>query len=207
MNSMCLGMVADFDERAGDFPAAINALEAAIATNEELLGGFTGALLARLGWVLLQDGQLARARGCLPARARLGAPGATHHRRSSAPSPASPRCTGSTGATRDAAAAADEAMEIYRAGGPRRFRNRVDHVADLHTAAAVCCVVLAAIAAEDDEPERAATLLGQAERLCADAGVEVPAFQHDDAERARDTARCGARRGRVRRGLRARAVR
>ncbi len=34
MNSMCLGMVAAFDERAGDYPAAINALEAAIATNE-----------------------------------------------------------------------------------------------------------------------------------------------------------------------------
>ena len=47
MNSMCLGMVADFDERAGDFPAAIEALDAAIETNDELLGGFTGALLAR----------------------------------------------------------------------------------------------------------------------------------------------------------------
>ena len=61
MNSMCLGMVADFDERAGDYPAAIKALEAAIATNETLLGGFTGSLLARLGWVLLQDGEPTRA--------------------------------------------------------------------------------------------------------------------------------------------------
>ena len=42
MNSICLGMVADFDERAGDYPAAITTLEAAIATNEALLGGFTG---------------------------------------------------------------------------------------------------------------------------------------------------------------------
>ena len=45
MNSMCLGMVADFDERAGDYAAAIKALEAAIETNEALLGGFTGSLL------------------------------------------------------------------------------------------------------------------------------------------------------------------
>ena len=61
MNSMCLGMVADFDERAGDYPAAIKTLEAAIETNESLLGGFTGSLQARLGWVLLHDGQMDRA--------------------------------------------------------------------------------------------------------------------------------------------------
>ena len=61
MNSMCLGMVADFDERAGDYPAAIERLEAAIETNESLLGGFTGSLQAHLGWVLLHDGQRARA--------------------------------------------------------------------------------------------------------------------------------------------------
>ncbi len=61
MSSICLGMVADFDERAGDYPAAIATLEAAIATNESLLGGFTGSLQARLGWVLLHDGQLERA--------------------------------------------------------------------------------------------------------------------------------------------------
>ena len=61
MNSMCLGMVADFDERARDYPAAIRSLEAAIETNQALLGGFTGSLLSRLGWVLLQDGQLMRA--------------------------------------------------------------------------------------------------------------------------------------------------
>ena len=73
--------------------------------------------------------------------------------------------------------AATEALELYRAGGFRRFRNRIDPNADLQAAAAVCCEVLAAIAAERDEPERAATLLGQADRLRADAGVEVPAFQ------------------------------
>ncbi len=183
MNSMCLGMVADFDERAGDFPAAITTLEAAIATNEALLGGFTGALLARLGWALLQDGQLERAEAAyeeaLESARRvqhtivifgaLTGLAALHriHERNQA-----------------AAAAAEEAMDIYRAGGPRRFRNRVDYVADGHTAAAVCCVVLAATAAESDEPERAATLLGEADRLRTDAGVELPVFHHDDAERA-----------------------
>ena len=79
MNSMCLGMVADFDERAGDYPAAIKTLEAAIETNESLLGGFTGSLQARLGWVLLHDGQLDASRGGLPARPRLGPPRAPHH--------------------------------------------------------------------------------------------------------------------------------
>ena len=78
MNSMCLGMVADFDERAGDYPAAIKTLEAAIATNESLLGGFTGSLQARLGWVLLHDGQLARAEAVYRARARLGPPSPPH---------------------------------------------------------------------------------------------------------------------------------
>ena len=87
-----------------------------------------------------------------------------------------------------AAAAATEALEIYRADGFRRFRNRIDPTTDLQAAAAVCCEVLAAIAAERDEPERAATLLGQAERLRAESGVEVPAFQHDDVVRAREAA-------------------
>jgi hypothetical protein len=87
-----------------------------------------------------------------------------------------------------AESAATEALEIYRAGGPRRFRNRIDTAADLQIAAALCCVVLAAVVAERDDPERVATLLGQAERLRADAGAEVPSFQHDDVDRARDAA-------------------
>jgi tetratricopeptide (TPR) repeat protein len=187
MNSMCLAMVADFDERAGDFPAAIKRLEAAIETNEALLGGFTGSLQARLGWVLLHDGRvgeaeavyqrslesarrvrhtmvLFQAQGGLAALYRL-------HRRDDA-----------------AAAAAAEALELYRADGFRRFRNRIDPKTDLLATAAVCCEVLAAIAAERDEPEQAATLLGQADRLRAESGVEVPAFQHDDVVRARDAA-------------------
>ena len=187
MNSMCLGMVADFDERAGDYPAAIKALEAAIDTNQTLLGGFTGSLLSRLGWVLLEDGQMTRAEEIY--RQALVSGRRVQHAMVEFLSLTGVAALDRIHARNDeAAAAAGEAMDIYRAGGPRRFRNRVDHVADLHTAAAVCCVVLAATAAADGDPERAATLLGQAEGLRAHAGVEVPAFQHEDLEWARETA-------------------
>jgi tetratricopeptide (TPR) repeat protein len=184
MYSMCLGMVADFDERAGDFPAAIATLEDAIATNEALLSGFTGSLFARLGWVLLQDGQLARAeaayRRAVDSARRvqhtmvlfqaLTGLGALH------------RLHGRDG---DAAEAAIEALALYDAGGFRRFRNRIDPTTDLQATAAVGLTVLAAIAAEGDEPERAATLLDRAERLRADAGADVPAWQQGDLDRAR----------------------
>jgi hypothetical protein len=76
-----------------------------------------------------------------------------------------------------AAVAATEALEFYRGGDPRRFRNRIDTDGELRVAAAACYLVLAAIAAEHDEPEQAADLLEQAERLRADTGgAEVPAF-------------------------------
>ena len=187
MSSICLGMVADFDERAGDFPAAIKALEHAIETNATLLGGYTGSLHARLGWVLLQDGQLALAetvyeRALASARRvrytvvlfqALAGLAALHriHGRSD-----------------EAVAAGTEALEHYRTGGFARFRNRIDPVSDLQVAAAVCCTVLAAIAVEGDDPERAASLLGQADRLRSDAGADVPAFQHADAKRAEERA-------------------
>ena len=187
MNSMCLGMVADFDERAGDYAAAIKTLEAAIETNESLLGGFTGSLHARLGWVLLHDGQWARAEAVylraldsarrvrhtmviFQAQAGLAALHRLHRR--------------------DAAAveASTEALALYQADGFRRFRNRIDPKSDLQAAAAVGCEVLAAIAAERDEPVRAATLLGHADRLRHESGVEVPAFQRDDVAGAREAA-------------------
>ena len=153
MNSMCLGMVADFDERAGDYPAAIKTLEAAIETNESLLGGFTGSLQARLGWVLLHDGQMERAEAVYQ-RALDSARRVRHtmvifqaqagfavlhrlHRRDDA-----------------AVEAASEALELHRADDFRKFRNRIDAKTDLQACAAVCCEVLAAIAAERDEPER-----------------------------------------------------
>ena len=184
MNSMCLGMVADFDERAGDFPAAIKALEAAIETNQTLLGGFTGSLLSRLGWVLLEDGQTTRAEAVYQQALDSGR--RVRHTMvvflSLAGVAALDRLHGRND---EAVAAATEALEIYAAGGPRRFQNRVDTAADLRVAAAVCCVVLAVVAAGGDEPERAATLLGQAEHLRAEARVGVPWFQQDDVDRVR----------------------
>jgi predicted ATPase len=187
MNSMCLGMVADFDERAGDYAAAIKTLEAAIETNEALLGGFTGALQARLGWVLLHDGQLARAESVY--RLALDSARRVRHTmvifQAQAGMAALHRLHG-----RDDAAieAATEALALYRADGFRRFRNRIDPKTDLQAAAALCCEVLAAIAAERDEPVRAATLLGQAARLREESGVEIPAFVRDDAAGAREAA-------------------
>jgi len=179
MNSICLGMVADFDERAGNYPAAIKTLEAAIATNESLLGGFTGSLEAHLGWVLLHDGQRARAEAVYQRALDSGRRGrhtmvifqsqaglAVLHRLH--------------GRDDDAVEAAAEALELYPAGGFRRFRNRIDPTKDLDAAAAVCWEVLAAIAAERGERDHSATLLDHAERLRIKSGVEVPAFLHDD---------------------------
>jgi tetratricopeptide (TPR) repeat protein len=190
MNSMCLGMVADFDERAGDYPAAIRRLEAAIETNESLLGGFTGSLQAHLGWVLLQDGQGARAEAVFEnaldsarrvrhtmvlfqAQAGLAA----IHRLEGRPD--------------DAVAAASEALDIYRAGGFRRFRNRVHPTSDLQAAAAVCCEVLAATLAERGEPNDAAKLLADADRLRTESGLATPAVLRDVVAVARAAA-CAA---------------
>ena len=83
---------------------------------------------------------------------------------------------------------AAEALELYRADGFRRFRNRIDPATDLQATAAVCSEVLAATAAERDEPEQAATLLGHADRLRGGSGVEVPGFQHATVAGAREAA-------------------
>src|SRR3954452_357109 len=62
MMSMTLDVVADFDERAGDFAADVRALDVAISTNDAFgLRGFTDSLLARLRWALLHEGDIARA--------------------------------------------------------------------------------------------------------------------------------------------------
>ena len=188
MLSMTLDVVAEFDERAGDFAAAVRALDTAIATNDACgLRGFTGSLYSRLGWALLHEGEVARAetnyqRALDGARRSRNEPvmlralagmAVLHrmHRRDDA-----------------ATAAATEALDLYRAGHSRWFRNRVDATRDLPVAAAACDVVLAAIAGERDDPERTAALLGRAEWLRADAGAEVPAFLSDDEDQARHAA-------------------
>jgi predicted ATPase len=185
MLSMSLDVVADFDERAGDYAAAVRALEEAIATNDACgLRGFTGSLLARLGWALLHEGNAERAetiyeRALDGARRLRSAPvmflaltgKAVLHRRYHRDA--------------EAAAAATEALELYRAGDPRRFKNRIDTEGELRAAAAACYVVLAAVAAERDDPQQAAILLGRADRLLAEAGAEVPPFQRDDLDQTR----------------------
>jgi predicted ATPase/DNA-binding SARP family transcriptional activator len=190
MNSICLGMVADFDERAGDYPAAITTLEAAIATNEALLGGFTGSLHARLGWVLLHDGQLERAEATYQ-RALDSARRVRHTMvifQAQAGIAALHRLHG-----RDAAAsgAATESLELYRAGGFPRFRNRVDPTADLRAAAALCCEVLAVVAAERGQLEQTSTLLGQADALRIDTGADTPTVLQPDVIHARKVAMAG----------------
>jgi predicted ATPase len=188
MLSLTLDVVAEFDERAADYAAARRSLEQAIATNDACgLRGFTGTLFARLGWVLLHEGEFDRAialyERALESARRLG----------NAPSTLL-ALTGaaildrSHGRNDQAAAAASEALDLYRAGHARRFRNRVDAKRDLPIAAASCCVVLAAIAAERDEPEHVAELLGRAERLRADAAAEVPSFLAADEHQARQSA-------------------
>jgi tetratricopeptide (TPR) repeat protein len=175
MNSMCLGMVADFDERAGDYPAAIRTLEAAIATNEELLGGFTGSLEARLGWVLLHDGQWDRAEVVL-RRALESARRVRHTMVVFQAQAAMAALHRLRGRDDDALAAATEALDLYEAGGFRRFRNRIDPTRDLLAAAAVSSEVLGAIQAERDEPALAGSFREQAERWRREAGVEAPPF-------------------------------
>ncbi len=188
MSSMCLGMVADFDERAGDYPAAIVTLEAAIETNQALLGGFTGSLQARLGWVLLHDGQPERAE----AQYRRALESARRVRHTMVLFQAQAGMAALHGQRRqdeEAVMAATEALALFRADDFRRFRNRIDPTTDLQASAAVCCEVLAAIAMRRGEAERAAALLGQAGRLRDESGVEVPAFQREDRDRAESAAR------------------
>ena len=185
MLSMTLDVVAEFDERAGDYAAAARALDTAIRTNDSCgLRGFTGSLYARLGWVLLHEGDLIRAE----TNYRRAVEGARRLRNEPVLLLA---LTGMAvlhrlhGRDEDAVAAATEALELYGAGHSRRFRNRVDAKRDLPVAAAACAVVLAAIAAERDDPERAAALLEQAQQLRSGSGTGVPAFLADDEARAR----------------------
>lgn len=188
MTSMTLGIAAEFDERAGDHAAAVEKLEAAIETNDALgLKGLTGALVARLGWMLLHTGDLDRAeamydRALDMARWLRNAPvvflalvgSAVVHRL--------------RGRDEAAVRAASEALQHHATGTPQRFRNRLDPRSEVWAGAASCWGVLAAIAAERDNPEAAAALLGQADQLWHQAQTAVPPFQRDDLEAARATA-------------------
>ena len=76
----------------------------------------------------------------------------------------------------DARAAATEGRDLYRAGIPRRFRNRIDLDDDLRIAAAVCCDVLAAISAEAGDPEGAEALRREADDLRGTSDAGYPAL-------------------------------
>ena len=188
MLAMCLGMVADFDERAGNHHAAIAALEKAIDLNDMLgLRGFNGALLARLGWALLHaddpsSADVAYQRALDLARPLDNRPviflaltGLAVVRRLD-------------GRDRGAAEAAVEALDVHLAGSPRRLANRVDPRADVLTATAACCTVLGCIAADAGRAEQAAQLLAHAAHLRTEAAVPAPKLLADDIARATEAA-------------------
>jgi predicted ATPase/DNA-binding SARP family transcriptional activator len=185
MLAMCRGIIADFDERGGDYRAAIENLDDAIATNDALgLRGFNGSLLARLGWALLQAGDQARAEVAYNRALDVA------RRLSNTPimflalAGRAVLCR-LKGRNASAADAAREALDLYLAGEPRRLANRIDPRADLLAGAAVCCTELGIVAAEGGQAEQAARLLGHAGRLRGDAGAPVPRFESDDLDRAR----------------------
>ena len=164
MLSMCEAIVADFDEQAGDFPAAAKGLEAAIGTNSTLgLRGFNSSLLARLGWVHLQLGDHDQARQrydeALHAARWLG-----HRPVLMVALAGSAVLLRDEGRSDEAGSAATEALEVHLAGIPVRFENRIEASAHLHPAIVSCCAVLADLAAGAGDPGRAARLLGHAAR-------------------------------------------
>jgi tetratricopeptide (TPR) repeat protein len=188
LRTICLGMLADFDERAFNYASAIEELEEAVELSDALqLKGFSGALLSRLAWVLLLDGNVERAEIMTERSLDLG------RRLRNAPvvfvaltsSALVHRHHGRNG---DAAAAASEALELYQAGGPRRFGNRIDPEFDLLAGASACCAVLAVLAADEGKGDQAAQLLGCAERLSVAAGAPMLELLQGDIERARDAA-------------------
>jgi tetratricopeptide (TPR) repeat protein len=188
MLAMTRGIIADFDERAGDYRAAIDNLDRAIATNDELgLRGFNGSLSARLGWALLQDGDVARSEVAYDRALDLA------RRLSNTPVVFLALAGRSVvhrldGRNASAAEAAIEALDLYLAGEPRRLANRVDPRADQLAGAAVCCTELGILGIEAGDVEHAVQLLGQAERLRSDVGVPVPRFECDGLERAVEAA-------------------
>ena len=188
MQTMCLGMVADFDERKGEYRAAARELASAVRINDEFgLKGFNGALLARLGWALLQDGDTASAELEFRRSLDLG-------RRLNNTPVIFFALTGLAAVHRlagrddEAVVAGAEALRMHQAGSPRRLSNRVDPLADELVGAAACCTVLACVAADRGNGLRAAELLGHAERLRGESINDVPTFQRDDLRNARERA-------------------
>jgi tetratricopeptide (TPR) repeat protein len=182
---MCAGMVADFDERAGDHAGAVGALESAVATSDALgLRGFLGALLARLGWDRLHVGDLAGARTAYERALELG-------RRLSHAPVVYAALAGSavlhrlSGRDEDAARAASEALGVHALGGPRRLANRVDPEADVLASAAACHAVLAGAAVDRGDRDEAVERLADADRLLSEPVTSLPGLLLDDLARTR----------------------
>jgi tetratricopeptide (TPR) repeat protein len=184
MCAMALGILADFDERAGRYAAAIEELDAAVALAEELgMRGFVGSLYSRLAWSLLQAGDADRAeimnRHALEAGRRLRSPhilflafagSALLHRRN--------------GRNQEAVAAASEALRIHDAEGPSRLRNRIDPDFEIASVIAACCTVLGVVAVEEGDGAIGAEMLDRADCVRKEVGAPVPSFQRDDLDRA-----------------------
>ena len=188
MRSMCLGILADFDERSGRYGLAIKELEEAIAIIDSLgLRSFNGSLLSRLAWVQLKNGNVAQAESMNRRALDVG------HRLRSGPV-LFLALTGSAvlhrhhGRSSEAIATANEALGIYRMRGPRRFGNRIDPESEIAAAAAACCAVLAVVAGDVGDHVRCAQLLGHADRLRREARSPVPEFQRVDIEQAHEGA-------------------
>ena len=185
VRAMCLGMVAEFDERAQRYDPAVEHLEEAIEISASLgLRGFLGSLLARLGWVLLLRGDIARAeeayRRALDAGRPLGntlvvslatdglaavhrltgddAAAATS-RDGGAPAPHAHRARADVQPEqRSRRAGHRRSGQPHRPGGDHRRRRR---------------------------PGAAADHLRHADELRAAAGAPVPAFQQHEVDRLR----------------------
>jgi len=174
MLAMTLSLVADFDDRAGDHRAAGRALGESIRIGDAYgLRGFMGTQLARLGWALLNDGDVDVARAVYErtldnARRLRNAPVLFLALTGIA---ALDRLDGRDA---DAAQAAHEALAIHVDAGPRRLANRVDPAREVLGTAAVCCTVLGCIAVDEGQTERGAVLLAHADRLRGDANIELP---------------------------------
>jgi tetratricopeptide (TPR) repeat protein len=184
MHAMTLGMVADFDERAGDFAAAEAALAEAIALNDALgLRGINAALLARQGWVRIHQGDLERAADAYERALDLARP---LHNRPVIFHAAAGMAVIHRLSDRHAAAeqAACEAIGLHLAGEPRRLSNRVDAHADVLTSAAASASVIAGAAADAGRAEHAARLFGHVARMRQEAAARFPALLADDVRRS-----------------------
>ena len=180
MLSISLALLSDFEDRAGDHAAAVRALERAVELNDELrLRGFNSATLARLGWSLLQLGDLGRAEAvyarALDLARRLTHTAALVHALTGLAAVHRTR-----GRNDEARAAATEALALYETRGHPRMANRIDPRRDSVVASVVNHAVLAVIAGESGDVDGAAHDLAEVDRLCSAEGVEVPGFLRDD---------------------------